>query len=68
SFLDAVREGIPVEVVRYEGTVFAISQLRIRMGTVPLPEAEDDVFDIVDACYRQAMIIHQHSAHALFQA
>lgn len=54
------------EVVTWRGLMAPVSQVRVALGVLPLPERRGDVFEVVHACHREAYVVHCEDSYALF--
>ncbi|MER6917071.1 hypothetical protein ABT354_35980 [Streptomyces sp. NPDC000594] len=67
DFLKGLKQTTDVEVNFYRRPKFNVSQVRIGIGRVLLPDESDTVFDVVTACHRQAMIVHADMSRGLLE-
>ena len=66
AFLRGLHPGADVETVMYPQPRFDVSQLRISLGRLRLPEQDDELLDVVTACFRKAMVVHHSAMYPLF--
>jgi hypothetical protein len=59
AFLRGLHPGADVETVMYPQPRFDVSQLRVSLGRLRLPEQDDELLDVVTACFRKAMVVHR---------
>jgi hypothetical protein len=62
GFLTALDASLSVETIMLPGRNFEVSQLRISLGRLRLPEALERVDQVVVACFEQALVVHVDSA------
>jgi hypothetical protein len=66
AFLSRLALPHTIETLTLHGRTHTIGMVRVSVGAVELPERFDDVWDVVEACYRQAFLVHHLLAHQLF--
>jgi hypothetical protein len=67
DFLQGFDRKTDVEVNFYRRPKFTVSQMRIALGRVTLPDEGNVVLDVVTACYRQAMVVHANMSMSLLE-
>lgn len=66
SFLSRLTSPHTTETLTLRGRTRTIGMVRVSLGAIELPERFDDVWDVIEACYRQAFFVHQRLAYQLF--
>lgn len=67
DFLKGLDREVDVEVNFYPRPRFTVSQIRIGIGQVTLPDEGNAVLDVVTACHRQAMVVHANMSMSLME-
>jgi hypothetical protein len=66
AFLSDLALPHTTETMTLHGETRTVGMVRVSLDAIRLPDQFDDVWDVVEACHRQAFLVHHVLAYGLF--